>query len=170
MVDIFNQVNSGGTKLSKGDLALARIGAQLASSARTEMQQRLNKWESVGFGPNGANLDWLLRCMNAVVNQNSEFERLVPEKNGIEGIQDALHQTERAIDYLLEVMRTHLHMDTDRVYNSKSAFPVMVKYVVDLGGRWPEQATVARLLHWYVSVAIWGRYAGPVRKRSSTKT
>jgi hypothetical protein len=160
VVDIFNKVNSGGTKLSKGDLALARIAASWPD-ARTEMQQRLNKWESVGFGPNGANLDWLLRCMNAVVNQNSEFERLVPEKDGIKAIQDALHQTERAIDYLLEVMRTHLHMDTDRVYSSKSAFPVMVKYVVDLGGSRPEQAAVARLLHWYVSVAIWGRYAGP---------
>ncbi len=160
VVDVFNKVNSGGTKLSKGDLALARIAASWPD-ARAEMQQRLSKWESVGFGPNGANLDWLLRCMNAVVNQNSEFERLVPEKNGIERIQDALQQTERAIDYLIEVMRTHLHMDTDRVYSSKSAFPVMVKYVVDLGGHRPEQATVARLLHWYVSVAIWGRYAGP---------
>ena len=28
IVDIFNQVNSGGTKLSKGDLALAKIGAE----------------------------------------------------------------------------------------------------------------------------------------------
>jgi len=27
VVDIFNQVNSGGTKLSKGDLALARVCA-----------------------------------------------------------------------------------------------------------------------------------------------
>ena len=27
VVDIFNQVNSGGTKLSKGDLALAKICA-----------------------------------------------------------------------------------------------------------------------------------------------
>ena len=161
VVDIFNQVNSGGTKLSKGDLALARIGARWPE-VRTEMQQRLSKWESVGFGPNGANLDWLLRCMNAVVNENSEFERLVPEENGIERIQSALQQTENAVDHLLEAMRSHLYMDIDRVYNSKASFPVMVKYLVDNRGRLTDQAELARLMHWYVSIAIWGRFSGPV--------
>ena len=161
VVDVFNKVNSGGTKLSKGDLALARIAASWPE-VRTEMQQRLSKWESVGFGPNGANLDWLLRCMNAIVNENSEFERLVPETNGIERIQDALRQTESAVDYLIEAMRTHLYMDADRVYNSKASFPVMVKYLVDNGGRLTDQAELARLMHWYVSIAIWGRFSGPV--------
>lgn len=161
VVDIFNRVNSGGTKLSTGDLAMARIGAHWPE-VRTEMQQRLRKWESSGFGPNGANLDWLLRCMNAVVNENSEFERLVPEVNGIERIKNALEQTERAVDNLLEAMRSHLYMDIDRVYNSKASFPVMVKYLVDNGGRLSDQADVARLLHWYISVAIWGRFSGPV--------
>lgn len=160
VVDIFNRVNSGGTKLSKGDLALARIGASWPE-ARGQMQERLTKWKSIGFGPNGANLDWLLRCMNAIVNENSEFERLVPEENGIERIQNALQQTENAVDHLLEAMRSHLYMDVDRVYNSKAAFPVMVKYLVDNGGSLPDQATTARLLHWYVSVAIWGRFSGP---------
>jgi hypothetical protein len=161
VVDIFNRVNSGGTKLSKGDLALARIGAHWPE-VRAEMQQRLAKWEIVGFGPNGANLDWLLRCMNAVVNENSEFERLVPEENGIQRIQDALQQTERAVDYLLEATRSHLYMDIDRVYNSKAAFPVMVKYLVDNGGKLANQTDLARLMHWYVSIAIRGRFSGPV--------
>ena len=161
VVDVFNKVNSGGTKLSKGDLALARIAASWPE-VRAEMQQRLGKWESVGFGPNGANLDWLLRCMNAIVNENSEFERLVPETNGIERIQDALRQTEEAVDYLLEAMRTHLYMDADRVYNSKASFPVMVKYLMDNGGRLTDQSGLARLMHWYISIAIWGRFSGPV--------
>ena len=161
VVDVFNRVNSGGTKLSKGDLALARIAADWPE-VRAEMQQRLRKWQSVGFGPNGANLDWLLRCMNAIVNENSEFERLVPGRNGIERIQDALRQTEQAVDYLLEAMRTHLYMDADRVYNSKASFPVMVKYLTDNGGRLTDQFALARLMHWYVSIAIWGRFSGPV--------
>ena len=158
VVDIFNRVNSGGTKLSKGDLALARIGARWPA-VRAEMQQRLAKWETAGFS---ANLDWLLRCMNAVVTNNSEFERLEPETVGIANIRQALYQTETAVDRLLEAMRSHLHMDIDRVYSSKQAFPVMVRYLVNRGGRFPDQATLARLLHWYVSVAIWGRFSGPV--------
>ena len=139
-------------------MALARIGAHWPA-VRTEMQQRLNKWKRAGFD---ANLDWLLRCMNTLVTGSSELERLTPDRDGIGPIQDSLQQTENAVDHLLEAMRSHLYMDIDRVYNSKQAFPVMVKYLVDNGGRFPNQATMARLLHWYVSVAIWGRFSGPV--------
>ena len=50
VVDIFNRVNSGGTKLSKGDLALAKICASWPD-AREELKSRLEKW------PNWSNLE-----------------------------------------------------------------------------------------------------------------
>ena len=158
VVDIFNKVNSGGTKLSKGDLALARIGARWPT-VRTEMQLRLNKWKDAGFN---ANLDWVLRCMNTIITGSSELDRLESEKVEQEALKDSLQKVENAVDRLLEAMRSHLYMDIDRVYNGKQAFPVMVKYLVDNGGRFPNQATMAQLLHWYVSVAIWGRFSGSV--------
>ncbi len=155
VVDIFNRVNSGGTKLSKGDLALARIGASWPA-VRVEMQQRLNKWETAGFK---GSLDWLLRCMSTIIINNSELDRLEPEKDGIDRIKESLRQAENAVDHLLEAMRSHLYMDTDRVYNGKQAFPVMVKYLVDRGGRFPNRDTMAHMLHWYINVAIWGRFS-----------
>ena len=158
VVDIFNRVNSGGTTLSKGDLALARIGAYWPE-IRMEMQQRLSKWGNADFK---ANLDWLLRCMNVIINNSSELERLEPEKHSNEGIQLALQQAENTVDHLLEAMRSHLYMDIDRVYSSKQAFPVMVKYLVNNGGQFPDQRTMVRVLHWYISAAIWGRFSGPV--------
>ena len=156
VVSIFNRINSGGTKLSKGDLALARIGAHW-SEARGEMQQRLKKWTDAGFG---GSLDWLLRCMTAVATNSSEYETL--ENVDVGDIRRCLDQTENAVDQLLEAMRTHLFMDIDRVFNSKQAFPVMVKFLVNCGGQFPDQTTMAKLLHWYLSVAIWGRFSGPV--------
>src|SRR5215216_3653111 len=48
VVDIFNRVNSGGTKLSKGDLALAKVCAAWPE-ARTELRDRLGKWRDAGF-------------------------------------------------------------------------------------------------------------------------
>jgi uncharacterized protein with ParB-like and HNH nuclease domain len=51
VVDIFNRVNSGGTKLSKGDLALAKICAE-SPTARGEMKVRLDKWKKAGFNFN----------------------------------------------------------------------------------------------------------------------
>ena len=152
VVDIFNRVNSAGTRLSKGDLALARICAHWPEG-REEMKQRLEKWRAAGFD---ADLDWLLRCMTGVVANASEYERL--ERIEIETIQQSLKQTEIAVDHLLEAMRSHLFMDTNRVFPSKQPFPVIVRYLTEHGGKFPDQATMVRILHWYLSVAIWGRF------------
>ncbi len=62
VVDIFNRVNSGGTKLSKGDLALAKICAGWPE-ARAEMNFRLERWKGAGFH---FKLEWLLRCVNSL--------------------------------------------------------------------------------------------------------
>lgn len=48
VVKIFNRVNSGGTKLSKGDLALAKICAAWPETRR-EMKKALAAWERAGF-------------------------------------------------------------------------------------------------------------------------
>ena len=155
VVDIFNRVNSGGTRLSKGDLALARICAHWPEG-RAQMQERLGKWRAAGFD---ANLDWLLRCMTGVVANVSEYESL--DRIDIGTIQQSLGQTETAVDHLLDAMRSHLYMDTDRVFSSKQALPVIVKYLTDHDGRFPDQDTMVRILHWYLIVAVWGRFAGP---------
>ncbi len=48
VVDIFNQVNSGGTKLSKGDLALAKICAEWPE-ARDQMKAKLKVWSAADY-------------------------------------------------------------------------------------------------------------------------
>ena len=72
VVEIFNRVNSGGTKLSKGDLALAKICAEWPE-ARDEMKSRLEKWRRAGFQ---FKLDWLLRTINAVLTGEALFSAL----------------------------------------------------------------------------------------------
>ena len=157
VVEIFNQVNSGGRKLSKGDLALSRIGSQWPE-ARDAMQQRLDKWESVGFS---ADRDWLLRCITAITTDAAEYEELANKSVSVSEIQQSLELIESAVDGLLEAARTYLGMDTNKVHNSKQAFPAMVKYLVNNGGNFPDDAAKAQLLHWYVSASIWGRFSGP---------
>ena len=155
VVEIFNRVNSGGTKLSKADLALARICADWPE-ARTEMQRRLDKWKQADFD---AKLDWLLRCIAALKTGFSEYERL--GNLSAADVQSALLQTESAVDRLLEAMRSHLCMDNDKVFNNKQAFPIIVRYLVDRGGKFADERDLAQILQWYLGTTIWGRFSGP---------
>src|SRR5690625_5892396 len=72
VVEIFNKVNSGGTKLSKGDLALAKICGSWPE-ARSELRKRLRKWKDAGFD---FKMDWYLRCINSVATGEAKFHAL----------------------------------------------------------------------------------------------
>ena len=86
VVDIFNKINSGGTKLSKGDLALAKVCGSWPQ-ARDELKARLQKWRDAGF--TSFNLDWLLRCITTITTGEAYYHELedvsIPEfKKGLD--------------------------------------------------------------------------------------
>lgn len=84
VVDIFNRVNSGGTKLSKGDLALAKICAEWPE-ARDSMKVKLKEWTDAGYH---FNLDRLLRSVNTVLTGEAKFSYL--HDKGALDIKDGL--------------------------------------------------------------------------------
>ena len=153
VVDIFNRVNSGGTKLSKGDLTLAKICAQWPE-ARDEMKARLSKWKKAGYK---FKLDWLLRCVNAVTTGEALFtamKNVTPDE-----FKAGLVQTEKVIDRILNLIANRLGLDHDRVLGSRFAIPLMCRYVTQRGGKLKSQAERDRLLYWYVHTLLWGRYS-----------
>lgn len=156
VVDIFNRVNSGGTKLSKGDLALAKICAE-APPARDRMKTALKRWQSAGYH---FDLDWLLRNVNTVAKGEAKFHHL--HTITAQEFSDGLVRAERAIDNLLNLIGGRLGLDHDRVLFGKYAFPVMTHYLDKRGGKLSglDARERDKLLFWYVNSAMWGRFSG----------
>ena len=153
VVDIFNRVNSGGTKLSKGDLALAKICAEWPG-ARDEMNRLLGKWTAAGFS---FSLDWLLRNANAILRGRAEFSAL----EGVETseFRDGLKRAEKAIDKHLNLIGGRLGLDHGSVLGGTGAFPLMNRFLDQRGGRYVDQEEQDAMLYWYVQSFLWGRYA-----------
>jgi hypothetical protein len=154
VVEIFNNVNSGGTKLSKGDLALAKICAQWPD-ARSEMQKRLTKWSSAGFS---FRLEWLLRCVNAIVTGEALFSALKDVDTS--QVSKGLRNAERAVDMLLNMIASRLGLDHDLVLGSRYSFPLLSRYLVERDWQLHDQREWDKILYWYVHTFLWGRYAG----------
>lgn len=152
VVDIFNRVNSGGTKLSKGDLALAKICSDWPD-ARDTMKESIARWKSEGYG---FTLDWLLRSVNTALTGEAKFLHL-HEKNA-EEISTALKKAVRHIDTCLNMIGGRLGLDHERVLFARFAIPVMVRYLDTHGGTLDE-ITRDKLLFWYVQSGMWGRYS-----------
>ena len=154
VVDIFNRVNSGGTKLSKGDLALAKICAAWPQ-ARDELRKRLHKWRAAGFD---FKMDWLLRNVNTVVTGEALFSAL--KDVDTDEFRVGLEGAERTVDTLLNLISARLGLDHDRVLGGRYAFPVMSRYLHAIGGKPKDHFERDKLLYWYVHSFLWGRYAG----------
>lgn len=154
VVGIFNSVNSGGTKLSKGDLALAKICAEWPE-ARDEMKQRLNKWSQSGFN---FKLEWLLRNINTILTGEALFSAL--KDVGAVQFKTGLERAEKSVDTLLNMIGSRLGLDHERVLGSRYSFPLMSRYLTKRGGKITNHQEQDKLLYWYVHTFLWGRYAG----------
>jgi len=154
VVDIFNNVNSGGTKLSKGDLALAKICAQWPD-ARNEMKNILANLKSSLYN---FELDWLLRCITVYLTGKPYFSELA--NVSIPEFQAGLKETNKLIEKLLNHIGSRLGLDHDRVLGSRYSIPLMVGYLKKQGGTLNSNAEWNKLMYWYIHTFLWGRYAG----------
>ena len=157
VVDIFNRVNSGGTKLSKGDLALAKICAEWPEG-RDAMKVKLKEWAKADYH---FNLDWLLRSVNTVLTGEAKFQHL-HEKSAAE-VKDALARATKHIDTSLNLIGGRLGLDHDQVFFGRFGVPVMARYLdlrqsKKLGPMAEKERD--KLLFWFVQAAMWGRFSG----------
>jgi hypothetical protein len=154
VVDIFNKVNSGGTKLSKGDLALAKLCADWAD-ARKELRDKIDRWRAAGFH---FSLDWLLRNATAVATGRALFSSL----SGVKAseFESALAKSVNHIGTFLDAASGRLGLDHDRVLMGRAATPVITRLLHLNGGGFTDSAHRDKVLFWYVHSALWGRFSG----------
>ncbi len=154
VVEIFNNVNSGGTKLSKGDLALAKIcGAW--PDARDEMKKVLQKYRNAGYD---FTLDWLLRCVTVYITGQPYFSFL--GNVGTDEFKKTLRKADEMIGSCLDHIGSRLGLDHGRVLGSVFAVVTMIGYLRYHNWKLSGSAEWDRLLYWFVHAFLWGRYAG----------
>ncbi len=154
VVNIFNRLNSAGTKLSRGDLALARIAAKWPR-VRDKMGRHTEEWQKHGFH---FTLDWLLRCVNAVVNGEAAFQYL-HDTPGHE-VKDGLQRTVKHVDAVLNKISDRLGLDHNRVLFGRFSIPVLVRH---LALRPPGLMSIDewnQLLYWFLQAGMQGRFSG----------
>ncbi|MFI7534915.1 DUF262 domain-containing protein [Streptosporangium sp. NPDC049376] len=155
VVDIFNRVNSGGTALSKGDLALAKICAHW-SPARQVMRDHLKRWKDAGFD---FSLDWLLRNATAVATGRAVFTAL--DTVSAQEFETALAKSTGYVGNFLDAVSGRLGLDHDQVLMGRYAIPVISRLLhLSPGGKFTDSVHRDRVLFWYVQSALWGRFAG----------
>ena len=154
VVEIFNNVNSGGTKLSKGDLALAKICGQW-KDGRDVLRAVLEKYSKAGYE---FSMDWLLRCITVYLTKQPYFVHL--GTTPIEEIKAAVPVVDKMIGSCLDQIASRLGLNNTRVMTGSFAIATMVGYVHGKGKAGMTEVEWNRMMYWYVHSFLWGRYTG----------
>ena len=153
VLDIFNRLNSAGTKLSSGDLALARIAAKWPD-VRGEMRSCMKALRIRGFS---FTMDWLLRCVNAVAKGEAGFQHLHDAPR--EEVQPSFARTFHHVNHCLDHIYHKLRLDHDRVLFARFAFPVMVRHLELRRPGLVGQGEWDSLLYWFLQAGMRGRFS-----------
>lgn len=153
VVEIFNRVNSGGTKLSSADLALARLCAH-SPQARNELRRLLGDWEMAEFS---FRQEWLLRCATAVATNQASFDSL--RDISVSEFDAALKKAAQSIEFILNLLGDRLGIDHSRVLAGPYALAALIRMVSEQGGSVTDNQTQQRMLFWYMHCFMWGRYS-----------
>jgi hypothetical protein len=153
VVDIFNRVNSGGTTLSKGDLALAKVCSDWPD-ARMEMRKAIDDWTDAGYS---FDLDWLLRSVNTIATGEAKFNYL--HNVSSDDFRKSLTKAINISNYLLDILAGRFGLDHARVLFGRYAFPVLTHYIDRQGGSIEGEVELNKLLFWYLHCALWGKFS-----------
>ncbi len=154
VVDIFNRVNSGGTKLSKGDLALAKVCAGWPE-ARAQLNSELARWRKAGYY---FKLELLLRSITTTLTGEAMFSALGSVES--QTFRSGLKRAAGHIDTALNLIGSRLGLDHDRVFGGRYALPLITRYLEQHGRIIADPSERDKLLYWYVHSFLWGRYSG----------
>lgn len=152
-VNIFNLVNSRGTRLSKSDLALAHICSSWPE-ARRLFRAAQAKFAAQNFP---FDLEIFTRLTATVATGSGLYEPLY--RTPIEEVKAAWHNVEKSLAYLIGILRAHAFIDSSR--NLASPYP-LVPVVVHLArqdGTFTDQREMRDFLHWMYAALMWARYS-----------
>lgn len=154
VVEIFNLVNSAGTRLSKSDLALAHVAASWPEARETFKEARA-KFAAYGFD---FGLDFFTRATSTVATGSALYEPLY--RTPIDDVKDAWAQVERVLEYVINLMRSEAYVDSVKML--PSAFPLvpLVSYLARSKESFASPVERRDFLHWFYAALMWGRYSG----------
>lgn len=158
-IDIFDRVNSQGTKLTDAELALTHITGKWPT-ARRVIKDKLDELSRRHFH---FNLTFMTRALTAVVTRRALFETVHSRPR--DELQTGWQQLAKILDYLANILpqRAFIH-STDDLSTTNALIPLIV-YLAINGGKFPSERSLKNAVHWLYAALMWARYTAQTDQR-----
>ncbi len=162
-IDIFDRVNSMGTKLTEAELVLTHVAGRWPQ-ARRVMKEKIDAYEKAGFS---FELEFLTRCFVVLLTNSALYEKMTDEiyKNTTEEIyKETWEKLVKILDYIIPILKQSAYISGSRDMNTNNVLVPLIAYLSKNGGIFsPELKN--QFLRWMFLALIWGRYSGQTDQR-----
>jgi len=158
-IDIFDRVNSLGTKLSDADLALTHITGKWPE-ARRVLKQKIKELEENKFY---FDLGFMVRCLVGIVKGRGLFETI--HKTPKDEIIDGWKKLSKILDYLITIFPKYAYIHSAEEVNTTNIFVPIVIYLSRNNNVFPSETGIKSAIRWLYFANLWARYTGQTDQR-----
>lgn len=157
-IDVFDRVNSQGTKLSKAELGLAHACGKWPE-ARRIMKEQIERYAQQRFY---FDLTFMMRSLTAVVRERALFETIHNATR--EELEEGWKRLIKRLDYLLGILPQHAYIHSTEDLTSLNVLVPLVAYLAQRG-TFHSEAEIRRAIHWLYAANTKARYSGQTDQR-----
>ncbi len=158
-IDIFDRVNSQGTKLTDADLALTHITGKW-SDARRRMKQKI---EELGHRNFYFDLTFMTRALTVVVTNHALFPAVHDRSR--EELEAGWKKLDRILDYLTLILPSKAYIHSTEDLNTTNVLMPWITYLSVHGGKFSDEAEIRNAIHWIYAAHTWSRYTAQTDQR-----
>ena len=158
-IDVFDRLNSLGTKLTDAELALTHVTGKWSQARRT-LKAKMDQLNQQRFA---FDLTFMTRALVCTVTGHALFEHIhaVERSRLEEGWQGLSH----ILDYAASILPSRAHIHSTRDMSSTNPLIPVVRFLSLHGGKFQSESSLRRALHWLYLSQVHGRYAGQTDSR-----
>lgn len=158
-IDVFDRVNSLGTKLSDAELALAHITGKWPQ-ARQSMKDKGAELGGLRFA---FDLTFFVRSLTGVVKGRALFETIHGATRT--DLEEGWATLVKILDYLVNVLPKWAHIHSTDDLNTTNVLVPAVVYLSRHGGTFSDEKSLRQFIRWLYAASSWARYSGQTDQR-----
>lgn len=158
-IDIFDRINSQGTKLTDAELALTHVTAKWPQ-ARRVLKEKMEACRKQGFD---FNLTFMTRALVATVTGRALFELVHPRP--LPDLLAGWETLSKVLDYLMNILPKAAHIHSSEDLNTTNALIPVIAYLARNNGIFPSHKSTQHAVNWLYAALTWARYTAQTDQR-----
>lgn len=158
-IDIFDRVNSQGTKLTDAELALTHVTGKWPV-ARRLLKQKMTDCVTKNFD---FGLTFMTRALVTTICHRALYEMIHPKLRP--ELEAGWKTLSKILDYLLSVLPSKMFIHSTDDLNTTNALIPLVTYLSLNDGRFPNEKALKHAQNWLYVALMWARYTAQTDQR-----